>query len=310
MEKPVLVIMAAGMGSRFGGLKQIEPIGSNGEIILDFSLYDALMAGFKKVIFIIKRENEEAFRSLVDDRAGKFMEIEYAFQELDDLPSGYCVPDGREKPWGTAHAVMAARKLVNGPIAVINADDYYGPGAFQSIYAFLEQAKDNSKYNFCMVGYQLENTLTENGYVSRGVCQASEKDMLSEITERTKIQWQDDKIVYTSDEGESWQELPRGTIVSMNFWGFTPSMMKEMESRFPEFLDNAMAENPLKGEYFLPGVVDQLIQENKAEVKVLKSLDRWYGVTYKEDKQGVVDALQSMKDKGEYPEILWGTIQF
>lgn len=308
MEKPVLVIMAAGMGSRFGGLKQIEPIGSNGEIILDFSLYDALMAGFKKVIFIIKRENEEAFRSLVDDRAGKFMEIEYAFQELDDLPSGYCVPDGREKPWGTAHAVMAARKLVNGPIAVINADDYYGPGAFQSIYAFLEQAKDNSKYNFCMVGYQLENTLTENGYVSRGVCQASEKDMLSEITERTKIQWQDDKIVYTSDEGESWQELPRGTIVSMNFWGFTPSMMKEMESRFPEFLDNAMAENPLKGEYFLPGVVDQLIQENKAEVKVLKSLDRWYGVTYKEDKQGVVDALQSMKDKGEYPEILWGTI--
>lgn len=300
--------MAAGMGSRFGGLKQIEPIGSNGEIILDFSLYDALMAGFKKVIFIIKRENEEAFRSLVDDRAGKFMEIEYAFQELDDLPSGYCVPDGREKPWGTAHAVMAARKLVNGPIAVINADDYYGPGAFQSIYAFLEQAKDNSKYNFCMVGYQLENTLTENGYVSRGVCQASEKDMLSEITERTKIQWQDDKIVYTSDEGESWQELPRGTIVSMNFWGFTPSMMKEMESRFPEFLDNAMAENPLKGEYFLPGVVDQLIQENKAEVKVLKSLDRWYGVTYKEDKQGVVDALQSMKDKGEYPEILWGTI--
>lgn len=303
MKKPVLVIMAAGMGSRFGGLKQIEPISDKGEIILDFSLYDAVMAGFKKVIFIIKKENEEAFRNLIDDKAGKYIDVEYAFQALDDLPQGYSVPEGREKPWGTAHAVLAARHLADGPIAVINADDYYGPGAFQSIYDFLENAEDTDKYNFCMVGYQVENTLTENGHVSRGVCRTSEDGLLTEITERTKIMWQDDKIVYEDENGLT--ELPKGTTVSMNFWGFTPSMMKEMEARFPAFLDKAMAENPIKGEYFLPGVVDQLISEGKAQVKVLKSADRWYGVTYKDDKDSVVDALQSMKDKGEYPDVLW-----
>lgn len=305
MKKPVLVIMAAGMGSRFGGLKQIEPISKAGEIILDFSLYDALMAGFNKVIFIIKKENEEAFRALIDEKAGKHMEVEYAFQELDDLPAGYSVPEGRVKPWGTSHAVLAARKLVDGPIAVINADDYYGPGAFQTIYNFLEKTEDNDKYQYCMVGYQVENTLTENGHVSRGVCETSEDGYLTKVTERTQIQWHDDKIAYTEDDGNSWTELPRGTMVSMNFWGFTPSMMAEMEARFPAFLDKALAENPLKGEYFLPGVVDTLIQEGKASVKVLRSADRWYGVTYKEDKQGVVDALQSMKDKGEYPDVLW-----
>lgn len=227
------------------------------------------------------------------------------FQCLDDLPEGYFVPEGREKPWGTAHAVLAARRLTDGPIAVINADDYYGPGAFQSIYQFLETACDSDKYDFCMAGYNIENTLTENGYVSRGVCQTSEEGLLKEITERTKIQWQGDKIVYTEDEGATWQELPRGTVVSMNFWGFTQSMMKEMEERFPAFLDNALKENPMKGEYFLPGVVDQLIKEGKARVKVLRSQDRWYGVTYKEDKDSVVSALQSMKDKGEYPDVLW-----
>ena len=305
MKKPTLVIMAAGMGSRFGGLKQIEPVSDKGEIILDFSLYDAVMAGFKKAIFIIKKENEEAFRALVDDRAGKYIGVEYAFQCLDDLPEGYFVPEGREKPWGTAHAVLAARRLADGPIAVINADDYYGPGAFQSIYQFLETACDSDKYDFCMAGYNIENTLTENGYVSRGVCQTSEEGLLREITERTKIQWQGDKIVFTEDEGATWQELPRGTVVSMNFWGFTQSMMKEMEERFPAFLDNALKENPMKGEYFLPGVVDQLIKEGKARVKVLRSQDRWYGVTYREDKDSVVSALQSMKDKGEYPDVLW-----
>ena len=305
MKKPTLVIMAAGMGSRFGGLKQIEPVSDKGEIILDFSLYDAVMAGFKKAIFIIKKVNEEAFRALVDDRAGKYIGVEYAFQCLDDLPEGYFVPEGREKPWGTAHAVLAARRLADGPIAVINADDYYGPGAFQSIYQFLETACDSDKYDFCMAGYNIENTLTENGYVSRGVCQTSEEGLLREITERTKIQWQGDKIVYTEDEGATWQELPRGTVVSMNFWGFTQSMMKEMEERFPAFLDNALKENPMKGEYFLPGVVDQLIKEGKARVKVLRSQDRWYGVTYREDKDSVVSALQSMKDKGEYPDVLW-----
>ena len=304
-KEPILVIMAAGMGSRFGGLKQIEPISDKGEIILDFSLYDAFMAGFKKAIFVIKRENEEDFRKLIDNGAAKYMEVDYAFQQLNDLPDGYSVPEGREKPWGTAHAVMAARHLANGPIAVINADDYYGPGAFQTIYDFLEGACDGEKYSYCMVGYDIENTLTENGFVSRGVCKTSEQGFLTEITERTKIQWKAGVIFYTDDDGKTWKNLPKGTTVSMNFWGFTPSMMKEMEAGFPAALDKILAENPLKGEYFLPGVVDRLLREGKAEVKVLKSRDRWYGVTYKEDKESVVSALQSMKDKGEYPDKLW-----
>lgn len=304
-KEPILVIMAAGMGSRFGGLKQIEPISDKGEIILDFSLYDAFMAGFKKAIFVIKRENEEDFRKLIDNGAAKYMKVDYAFQQLNDLPDGYSVPEGREKPWGTAHAVMAARHLADGPIAVINADDYYGPGVFQTIYDFLEGACDGEKYSYCMVGYDIENTLTENGFVSRGVCKTSEQGFLTEITERTKIQWKDGEIVYTEDDGKTWKNLPKGTTVSMNFWGFTSSMMKEMEAGFPAALDKILAENPLKGEYFLPGVVDRLLREGKAEVKVLKSRDRWYGVTYKEDKESVVSALQSMKDKGEYPDKLW-----
>lgn len=304
-KEPILVIMAAGMGSRFGGLKQIEPISDKGEIILDFSLYDAFMAGFKKAIFVIKRENEEDFRKLIDNGAAKYMKVDYAFQQLNDLPDGYSVPEGREKPWGTAHAVMAARHLADGPIAVINADDYYGPGVFQTIYDFLEGACDGEKYSYCMVGYDIENTLTENGFVSRGVCKTSEQGFLTEITERTKIQWKDGEIVYTEDDGKTWKNLPKGTTVSMNFWGFTPSMMKEMEAGFPAALDKILAENPLKGEYFLPDVVDRLLREGKAEVKVLKSRDRWYGVTYKEDKESVVSALQSMKDKGEYPDKLW-----
>jgi choline kinase len=336
MKEPVLVIMAAGMGSRFGGLKQIEPVGSAGEIILDFSLYDAMMAGFKKAVFIIKRENEQDFRELIDSRAGKYMEIEYVYQDLSDLPQGYAVPEGRVKPWGTAHAVLAARKAVSGPIAVINADDYYGPGAFQSIYEFLSQpgaaeeeetaeaaealeaaSQETPPYHYCMVGYRIENTLTENGYVSRGICQTSPEGMLTEITERTRIQWQGEKIVYeqntcagtsgsaaSHDEAQS-VEISRGTRVSMNFWGFTPSILREMEARFPAFMDQALKENPMKAEYFLPGVVDQLIREKKADVKVLESRDRWYGVTYKEDKESVVSALQSMKDKGEYPDKLW-----
>ena len=308
-KQPVLVIMAAGMGSRFGGLKQIEPVSDKGELIIDFSLYDAVMAGFKKAIFVIKKENEEDFRRLLDDKAGKYIDIEYVYQELEDLPEGYSVPEGRQKPWGTAHAVMAARKKVDGPFAVVNSDDYYGPGAFQSMYDFLENAEDDEKYNYCMVGYDIENTLTENGYVSRGVCETDNDSMLSTITERTKIQWQGEKIVFEEDGGDGAEpvltELSRGTVVSMNFWGFTASMLAEMESGFPAFLDTALAENPMKGEYFLPGVVDRLIHENKAQVKVLRSRDRWYGVTYKEDKQSVVDALQSMKDKGEYPDVLW-----
>ena len=228
MNKPVLVIMAAGMGSRYGGLKQIDPISDRGEIILDFSLYDAMMAGFEKIIFIIKKENEEDFRRLIDQRAGKYMKVEYAFQELTDIPQGYQVPAERVKPWGTCHAVLSARKLIDGPFAVINADDYYGPGAFQIIYDYLDQAKDDGKYRYCMVGYNLEKTLTENGHVARGVCKVGENGQLLDIVERTKIMYRDGGIAFTEDDGVTWQALEEGTTVSMNFWGFTESFVSEM----------------------------------------------------------------------------------
>ena len=315
MNKPVLIIMAAGMGSRYGGLKQIDPVSDKGEIILDFSLYDAMMAGFEDVIFVIKEENEEDFRAIIDERAGKHMNVQYVFQKLEDIPEGYDVPEGREKPWGTCHAVMSARHLVNGPFAVINADDYYGPGAFQNMYDFLERSAEEaakeeaagaepSPYDFCMIGYELKNTITENGHVSRGICDVNDGGYLKDIVERTKIMRRDGKIQYTED-GESWTALPEDTVVSMNFWGFSKDMMAEMVKRFPEFLDEALKTNPLKGEYFLPGVVDTLLKEEKARVRVLRSRDRWYGVKYKEDKQTVVDALQAMKDKGLYPDVLW-----
>lgn len=305
MKEPVLIVMAAGMGSRYGGLKQMDPVGSAGELIIDFSLYDAVMAGFKKAIFIIKEEMEEDFRALMKDGADRFIEIEYAFQDINDLPEGYSVPEGRVKPWGTCHAVLSAKHLVDGPFAVINADDYYGAGAFQIMYDFLAGAESRDPYSFCMVGYQLENTLTESGHVARGVCEITDDGYLAEINERTKIMWRNGEIQYTEDD-ENWVSVPMGTTVSMNFWGFTNVMMKEMEERFPAFLDKTLVENPLKGEFFLPLAVDQLLQEKKASVKVLPSKDKWYGVTYKEDKAAVVDALQSMKDKGFYPDKLWG----
>ncbi len=304
MKEPVLIVMAAGMGSRYGGLKQMDPVGSAGELIIDFSLYDAVMAGFKKVIFIIKKEMEEDFRALVDNRAGRFIEVEYAFQDINDLPAGYSVPEGRVKPWGTSHAVLSCKDKVNGPFAVINADDYYGSGAFHSMYEFLEHAEDGEQYCYGMVGYLLENTLTENGHVARGVCEVTGDGYLKGISERTKIMWRDGEIRYTEND-EDWISVPRGTTVSMNFWGFTPSMMKEIGARFPAFLDKALAENPLKGEFLLPLTADQLLKENKAKIKIMTSKDRWFGVTYKEDRQSVVDALQSMKDKGLYPEKLW-----
>ena len=315
MNKPVLIIMAAGMGSRYGGLKQIDPVSDKGEIILDFSLYDAMMAGFEDVIFVIKEENEADFRAIIDERSGKHMNVHYAFQKLEDIPEGYAVPEGREKPWGTCHAVMSARHLVNGPFAVINADDYYGPGAFQSMYDFLEKSAEeaakeeaagtkSAQYEFCMIGYELKNTITENGHVSRGVCDVTDGGYLKDIVERTKIMRRDGGIQYTED-GESWVTLPEDTVVSMNFWGFSKDMMTEMVARFPEFLDEALKTNPLKGEYFLPGVVDTLLKEEKTRVRVLRSRDKWYGVTYKEDKQTVMDALQAMKDKGLYPDVLW-----
>ncbi|WP_206460126.1 nucleotidyltransferase family protein [Anaerovorax sp. IOR16] len=304
MKEPILVVMAAGMGSRYGGLKQMDPVGSNGELIIDFSLYDAWKAGFRKVIFIIKREMEEEFRAMIEPKAGKKLDVSFAFQELTDLPQGYNVPQNRIKPWGTGHAVLAARKEVDAPFAVINADDYYGAQAFQSMYDFLRNVQDDDKYRYCMVGYLVENTLTENGHVARGICQADNQGYLQDITERTKIQRNNGVIQYTEDD-QDWIDIAEGTLVSMNLWGFTLSMMKELENRFPAFLETALKNNPLKGEYFLPFVVDELIEEGKATVKVLKSSDKWQGVTYKEDKQNVVLALQLLKDKGVYPQDLW-----
>ena len=305
-QQPTLIIMAAGMGSRYGGLKQVDKITDAGEIILDFSLYDAMMAGFNRAVFVIKEENREIFREMVDERAGRFMEIEYAYQKLDDIPEGFTVPEDRQKPWGTAHAVLACRELINGPFVVINADDYYGPDAFVQIYDYLTTHKDDDVYEYCMVGYQLKNTVTENGHVARDVCELDDKGFLKKVTERTRIMHHGDSIAYTEDDGESWTPLADDTIVSMNFWGFSKSMMDELQNGLPAFLEQALAENPLKGEYFLPGVADRLVQEGKARVKVLTSHDKWYGVTYKEDKEDVKNALQSMKDKGEhYPEKLW-----
>ncbi|MBQ3521189.1 MAG: nucleotidyltransferase [Firmicutes bacterium] len=304
-NQPTLVIMAAGMGSRYGGSKQVDKMTDAGEIILDFSLYDAMLAGFNKVVFIIREEHRDVFRELVDERAGRFLDVEYAYQKLEDIPEGYEIPEGREKPWGTSHAVMAARHLIDGPFVVINADDYYGPGAFSSLYEYLLKNEDGDKYEFCMAGYKLENTVTENGHVARGVCELDEDGYLVGVTERTKIEMKEEGIAFTEDDGESWTVLPEGTVVSMNFWGFSAAMMKELEAGLPAFLDKALTENPLKGEYLLPFTVDSLIKSGKARVKVLTSPDKWCGVTYKEDKEDVKNTLEAMKDKGLYPEKLW-----
>ncbi len=306
MDKPVLVVMAAGMGSRYGGLKQMDPMDDAGHVILDFSVYDAMLAGFEKVIFIIKRENEEVFRECIGDRIAKRMQVTYAYQDLDALPEGYTVPEGRQKPFGTGHAVLCCKDQVNGPFAVINADDFYGRRAFQMIYDYLRSPKEeNGRYQYVMVGYIMENTLTENGHVARGVCRIDESGHLVEIHERTRIERHGDETVYTEDEGASWVKIPEGSIASMNMWGFEQNLMDELEQRFPAFLEENLSENPLKCEFFLPSAVQQLMEEQKAEVAVLKSEDRWYGVTYKEDKETVMKAIADFKANGIYPEQLW-----
>ncbi len=306
MKKPILVVMAAGMGSRYGGLKQMDPVGNYGQVIMDYSLYDARRAGFETAVFIIKREIENDFRHLIGDRIARVMEVRYAFQELCDLPAGYTVPEGRTKPWGTSHAVLAARNCIDAPFAVINADDYYGPEAFQQIYQYLtEHPETNEGYEYAMVGYMLRNTLTENGYVSRGVCQTDELGYLTKVTERTHIEKEGEGARFTEDGGATWMSLPGDTVVSMNLWGFTPSFVEEAQRRFAAFLDRTKVENPLKGEYFLPSVVSELIEEKLGRVKVLRSQDKWYGVTYKEDKPVVVDAIRRMTRAGVYPDRLW-----
>lgn len=302
MSEPILVIMAAGMGSRYGGLKQIDPVGSHGELIIDYSIYDALRAGFKKVVFIIKKADELAFKESIGNRIAEVVDVEYAFQELDKLPNGYKVPEDRVKPWGTAHAILSAKELINEPFAVINADDYYGPSAFKAIYTFLKSNPADEAYHYAMVGYTLSNTLTENGHVARGVCSVKD-NMLCSITERTHIAKHEGITQFL--EEDTWTPISDDSIVSMNLWGFMPSFLDEIEKGFTTFLDQALATNPLKGEYFLPSVVDSLIHEGKAKATVLHSTDRWYGVTYKEDKPVVVEAIKNFQEQGLYPKNIW-----
>ena len=305
MNKPVLVVMAAGMGSRYGGMKQIDPVGPNGQVIMDYSLYDARRAGFETVIFVIKHEIEDAFKAAIGDRVAKAMNVKYAFQQLEELPAGFAVPEGRVKPWGTCHAVLAAKPLIDGPFAVINADDYYGPEAFQVMYDYLSTHADDDFYRYCMVSYLLKNTLSENGSVARGVCIKNEDGTLQSVTERTRIEPCGGGAHYTEDGGESWVDLPGDTPVSMNLWGFGKSFLDEAEQRFAGWLTENLPVNPLKCEYFLPLVVTELIEENKAKIQVLRSTDKWFGVTYREDKPLVVDAIARKTAEGQYPEKLW-----
>ena len=284
MKKPILVIMAAGMGSRYGGLKQIDPVDAQGHIIMDFSIYDAKRAGFEEVVFIIKKENEADFRESIGNRMSKIMKVSYVYQELSNLPEGFEVPEGRVKPFGTGHAILSCIDAISGPFAVINADDYYGVHAFQD---------------------KVENTLTENGHVARGVCTTDEQNHLVAIHERTHIEKRGDQTEYTEDDGQTWTVIPEGSLVSMNMWGFSASILKELKERFPVFLKKNLSVNPMKCEYFLPEVVSNLLSEGKATVEVRKSLDKWYGVTYKEDKPFVVAAIQSLKDQDLYPQKLW-----
>lgn len=305
MKKPVLVIMAAGMGSRYGGLKQIDPVDEQGHILMDFSIYDAKRAGFEKVVFIIKKENETEFKERIGSRMSKYMEVAYVYQELTNLPEGFTVPQGRVKPFGTGHAILSCAGEVEGPFAVINADDYYGYHAFGVIYDYLFTHEDDEKYRYAMVGYLLKNTLTENGHVARGVCRTDEQNFLVDITERTHIEKTPEGAAYTEDDGKTWVDLSMDSIASMNMFGFTESILKELAQRFPMFLEQNLKEDPLKGEYFLPTVVGELLSEEKATVEVLKSADKWYGVTYKEDKAVVVDAIKAFKEQGLYPKYLW-----
>ena len=284
-----LVVMAAGMGSRFGGLKQIEPIGPKGEALLDFSVYDAKKAGFTKVVFVIKHEIEKDFKEIVGKRVEKVLPTEYVFQEIDDLPEGFTCPEGRTKPWGTGQAILCCKDAVKEPFAIINADDYYGQSAFKQIY---EQLKADSE-NYCVVGYRLANTLTDNGTVSRGVC-AVENGFLKQIDERTKIK----DCKYTEDDGETWVEMPEDTVVSMNFWGLNPGIFDFLEREFKAFLNEKI--NVPKSEFYIPIVIGDLVKNGEKAVKVLVAEDRWYGVTYKEDKPAVVKALGDLVEKGLY----------
>lgn len=302
MNKPVLIIMAAGLGSRYGGLKQIDRVDAAGHILVDFSVFDAKRAGFETVIFVIAPGREADFREAVGDRLSRHVDVKYAFQRIDDLPSGFAPPNGRRKPWGTAHAVLSAKSFVNGPFAAINADDFYGAAAFRAVYGFME--REAGAANHAMVGYRLENTLTEHGHVARGVCRVGEGGNLLEIVERTHIEARPGGAAFTED-GLNFTFLPAGTVVSMNMWGFGAGMMGEIDTRFAAFLRENLPGNPLGCEYFLPLVPNALLREGKAEIRVLTSPDKWYGITYAADMPLVRRAIASLKRAGQYPETLW-----
>lgn len=297
-----LVVMAAGLGSRYGGLKQIAPVDPNGHILMDYSIYDALRAGFDRVVCIIKPEMREDFYEVIGHRLEKHVEVRYAYQRLDNLPAGYSVPEGRTKPWGTAHALLCAKEQIDAPFAVINADDFYGRDAFAAIAAFLREKHGAGEH--AMVGYRIENTLTENGHVARGVCKMDENGFLRGVTERTHIEPREGGAAFTED-GEHFTFVPAGTIVSMNLWGFQPGVMEEIDRRFAPWLDETLPVNPLKGEYFLPLIPNALIHEGKGSVRVLSTHEKWYGVTYHDDMPKLQAALAGMRADGVYPEGLW-----
>lgn len=300
MKQPTLVILAAGMGSRFGGLKQITPVDDYGHAIIDFSLYDAYRAGFRKVAFIIKHEIEEDFKAFIGHRAEKYFDVSYVYQQLDALPEGYCVPEGRVKPWGTGHAVLCAADAVDGSFAVINADDYYGRTAYTALYDFLVADKPDNEH--AMVAYLMRNTVTDSGYVARGICRV-ENGFLTDVVERTRIEKRGADAAYTED-GVNFMPLAGDTPVSMNCWAFSASMMDELKKRFPAWLDENLPKNPEKCEYFLPFVANALIKSGEGSVRVLNCRETWHGVTYKEDLAEVVSAVAAMRAEGVYPEKL------
>ena len=300
MKQPTLVILAAGMGSRFGGLKQITAVDAYGHAIIDFSMYDAYRAGFRKVAFVIKHEIEADFRRYVGERAEKHFDVKYVFQQTDMLPAGYALPEGRVKPWGTAHAVLCAKDAVDGPFAVINADDFYGPTAYSALYDYLVSGHPGTEH--AMVAYLLRNTVTENGSVARGICDV-ENGFLRDVVERTKIFKRGADAEYTED-GETFVPISGETPVSMNFWGFNEGFMEQLEKRFPLWLDKNLPVNPLKAEYFLPFVADAMIKEGEGKVKVLNCHETWHGITYKEDMDSVVSSIAKMRSEGLYPKTL------
>lgn len=302
MKDPILVVLAAGMGSRYGGLKQIDPIGPNGEIILELSAFDAIRAGFKKIVFIIKHEIEKDFKEAIGNKLSKYCEVEYVFQDITKLPEGCVIPEGRVKPWGTAHAIMCCKGIVDAPFAVINADDYYGVSAFKTLYNFLTTSTNEDEY--AMVGYRLGNTVSEYGSVARGVC-SYEDGKLTNVRELTKIEVHGDVIEHTADGGETWEELPADSLVSMNMWGFKANVIERFESRFVEFFHEETPTNPLKAEYFIPMEIGRMLRANQIEVTMLSSNDKWYGVTYQEDKPMVKAGIAKLMEDGVYPQPLW-----